>query len=139
MKALIPLVLIAIAGTAEAQQPAPPAKPAAAPAPAAAQPRKIPGLSDDGNALYAKSFGTPDPQLLTIARQQRTVHASLVSMAMGTTVDIDKLADLLKQRDALQAQFRGRQNDLTVTMLRQMTEEDRGIYLRYSLTPATAK
>jgi hypothetical protein len=136
MKILIPLVLMAIAGTATAQQPAPaPAKPATA----AAQPKKIPGLSDAGNALYAKAFGTPDPQLLQIARQQRTVHSSLVSLAMGSTVNIDKLADLLKQRDALQAQFRGLQNDLTVAMLRDMTDEDRGIYLRYSLTPAAAK
>jgi hypothetical protein len=112
------------------------AKPAA---PAAAQPRKIPGLSDAGNAIYAKYFGTPDPQLLTIARQQRTVHASLVSMAMGSSVNLDKLADLLKQRDTLQAQFRGRQNDLTVTMMHDLSEEDRGIYLRYSLTPSAPK
>jgi hypothetical protein len=136
MKALIPLALFALAGAATAQQPATPAKPAA---PAAAQPRKIPGLSDAGNAIYAKYFGTPDPQLLTIARQQRTVHASLVSMAMGSSVNLDKLADLLKQRDTLQAQFRGRQNDLTVTMMHDLSEEDRGIYLRYSLTPSAPK
>lgn len=125
--------LLALAGAAGAQQPAP-APTAAKPA---AQARKIPGLSDDGNAIYAKALGTPDPQLLTIARQQRTTQASLINLAMGATIDIDKLAALLKQRDALQLQFRTRQNEISVAMLRQMTEEDRGIYLRYSMTPQT--
>jgi hypothetical protein len=137
MNALSPITLFAMAVplmAAGAQQPAPPATAAKPPA-AAPQPRKIPGLSDDGNAIYAKSFGTQDPQLLAIARQQRTLQSSLVSLAMGAKVDVDKLADLLKQRDALQLQFRTRQNEIIVAMLRQMTDDDRGIYLRVSMTP----
>jgi hypothetical protein len=138
MKALSPIALLALAVpcvAADAQQPAPPVvvtRPATAP-----QPRKIPGLSDEGSALYAKSFGTQDSQLVAIARQQRTVQGSLVSIAMGAKVDVDKLADLLKQRDTLQLQFRTRQNEIIVAMLRQMTDEDRGIYLRVSMTPPT--
>lgn len=128
MKALALLALVALSVGADAQQPAAGA--------ATAPTRKIPSLSDAGNAIYAKTFGTPDPQLLTISRQQRTVRASLMSLAMGAKVDVDKLADLLRQQQALQDQFRGRQNELTVTMLRQLSDEDRGIYLRYSLTPA---
>ena len=130
MKAFLSLALVALPIVADAQQPAPP--PAGA---TTAPPRKIPSLSDAGNAIYAKTFGTPDPQLLTISRQQRAVRASLMSLAMGAKVDVDKLTDLLKQQQSLQDQFRGRQNELTVTMLRQLTDEDRGIYLRYSLTP----
>jgi len=130
MKALLSLALAALSGAAAAQSSQP-----AAPAAGAATARKIPSLSDAGNAIYAKTFGTPDPQLLTISRQQRAVRASLMSLAMGAKVDVDKLTDLLKQQQSLQDQFRGRQNELTVTMLRQLTDEDRGIYLRYSLTP----
>jgi septal ring factor EnvC (AmiA/AmiB activator) len=128
MKALLSLALVALSGAAAAQS----GQPAAGTATTA---RKIPSLSEAGNAIYAKTFGTPDPQLLTISRQQRTVRASLMSLAMGAKVDVDKLADLLKQQQTLQDQFRARQNELTVTMLRQLTDEDRGIYLRYSLTP----
>ncbi|WP_404713970.1 hypothetical protein [Sphingomonas sp. MMS24-J13] len=131
----MPILLVAIASGAIAQQPAPPVRPATPPAAGAPSVKKIPGLSDDGNAIYAKVFGTPDPQLLATARQQRQVQSSITGMAMGTTVNVDKLADLLKQRDALQLQFRTRQNELTIAMLRQLTDDDRGIYLRYAMTP----
>jgi hypothetical protein len=129
------IFLAAIASAAVAQQPVPPARPPAPPVPGTPAVKKIPGLSDDGNAIYAKVFGTPDPQLLSIARQQRQVQSSITGMAMGTTVNVDKLADQLKQRDALQLQFRTRQNELTVGMLRQLSDDDRGIYLRYAMTP----
>lgn len=141
------LTLLAGAGTAAAQQPAPaPAStqastqattPAGRPAATAPAARKIPGLSEEGGAAYAKAFGTPDPQLLAIARQQRAVQSSLVNLAMGAAIDVDKLAGLLKQRDALQLQFRTRQNEIIVAMLRTLGDEDRGIYLRYSMTPPT--
>src|SRR4051794_21378656 len=90
MKSLMPILLAAMASAATAQQPASPARPAAG-TPAV---KKIPGLSDDGNAIYAKTFGTPDPQLLSIARQQRQVQSSITGMAMGSAVNVDKLADL---------------------------------------------
>lgn len=135
MKRLMPILLATMAGAAAAQQPAPPARPALPPAAGTPAVKKIPGLSEEGNAIYAKVFGTPDPQLLSIARQQRQVQSSITGMAMATTVNVDKLADLLKQRDQLQLQFRTRQNELTVGMLRQLTDEDRGIYLRYAMTP----
>lgn len=138
MKSLTPILLIAMASAAVAQQPAPMARPATPLAPGGPAAKKIPGLSDDGNAIYAKVFGTPDPQLLSVARQQRQVQSSITGMAMGTAINVDKLADLLKQRDALQLQFRTRQNELTVGMLRQLTDDDRGIYLRYAMTPPPA-
>ena len=131
---ILPLAMAAacLAGAASAQQQSAPAAPAAAtPAPV----RKIAGLSDAGNALYARVLGPRDPQLVQIAGQQRQVQNQITSIAMGGTVDVDKLAGLLAKRDTLLLQFRTRQNELTVDMLRQMTDQDRGIYLRYSLTP----
>jgi hypothetical protein len=138
MKSLMPILLVAMAGAATAQQPMPPARPAAPPAAGTPVARKIPGLSDDGNAIYAKAFGAPDPQSLSIWRQLRQVQSSITSMAMGTTVNVDKIADLLKQRDSLQAQFRARQTDIAIAMLPQLSDEDRGIFLRYSTTPPPA-
>jgi hypothetical protein len=138
MKSLMPILLIASAGAAAAQQPAPPTRSPTSPAAGTPAVKKIPGLSDDANAIYAKVFGTPDPQLLSLARQQRQVQSSITGMAMATSVNVDKLADLLKQRDQLQLQFRTRQNELIVGMLRQLTDEDRGIYLRYAMTPPPA-
>ncbi len=137
MKILMPFLLLGFAASAFAQQPAPPARSAGAPTAAMPQAKKIPGLSDDGNALYAKTFGTPDPQLLSLSRQQRAIQSTLVSMAMGSTVNVDKLADLLKQRDQLQLQFRTRQNELMLGMLHQLSDNDRGIYLRSTMIPPT--
>ncbi len=140
MKVLSSLAFLAIAGAAGAQAPVPPSqlipqgRSAGQPGPAPSM-RKVPGLSDAGNALYAKTFAAPDPDLLAIDRQRRSTHNSLVSLAMGGKVDIDKLADLLKQQDALQSQFRARQNEITLGLLRQLSDDDRGAYLRYSLTP----
>jgi succinate dehydrogenase flavin-adding protein (antitoxin of CptAB toxin-antitoxin module) len=134
---ILPLAIVAacLASAAPAQQQATPAAPATAPAPPPV--KKIPGLSDAGNALYAKILGPRDPQLVQIAGQQRQVQNQITSIAMGGTVDVDKFAGLLAKRDTLLLQFRTRQNELTVDMLHQMTDQDRGIYLRYSLTPPT--
>jgi hypothetical protein len=137
MKAILPLALVALATAATAQQPAPRpvGQPTGATPAAPVAPRKIAGLSDEGNALYAKVLGPRDPQLVQIAQQQRQVQNQLVSLAMGATVDVDKLAGVLAKRDALLLQFRTRQNELTLDMLRQMTEQDRGVYLRAVMTP----
>jgi hypothetical protein len=129
MKTILPIALLLAMG---ATQTAP-----AAIAPAAPQvptPRKIPGVSDAGNAILAQQQTTPDPQLAAIVRQQRALRDQLSAAAMAPTPDVDKVAALLKEGDDLQSQFRTHSNERLINALRALPEADRGPFLRALVT-----
>lgn len=135
MKILFPLGLLAATAAGAAT---PPAKPAAAPpvvtAPAAV---RFPGVSDAGNAILTKAQTTPDPQLQSLARQLKTVRDQLTSAVMAPTIDLDKIAGILRQQDTVQTQIRTQQTEHWITVLKQLPEEDRGTVLRTLLLSRT--
>ena len=131
MKAILPIALLLPMGAAQA------ASAAIAPAPATPQvptPRKIPGVSDAGNAILAQQQTTPDPELGAIVRQQRALRDQLSAAAMAASPDVDKVASLLKEGEDLQSQFRTHSNERLITALRALPEADRGPFLRALIT-----
>lgn len=129
MKILFPLALLA--GTTANAAPPALAKPAAPPTVAVAPaPPRFPGVSDAGNAILAKAQTTPDPQLQSLGRQLKTVRDQLTSAVMAPTIDLDKIAGILRQQDSVQTQIRTQQTEHWITVLKQLPDEDRGTVLR---------
>src|SRR4051812_47617364 len=81
MKKLTILAALAIAGAtsvATAQAPGAPAAKPQAPS-TATPPRKIPGVSDEGNAILQKAQSTPDPLVQQLGAKARAAHDQLMS------------------------------------------------------------
>lgn len=136
MKKLSILAVLLVTGAAQAVPPVSTASPPASARPqpsGAAQtsgPKRFPGVSDEGNALLAKLQTTPDPQLQALGRQAKAAHDQLVSAAMAPVIDVDKVAAALKaQDDALNA-VRAHNTDRVIMAVRQLSSEDRGVFLR---------
>jgi hypothetical protein len=141
MKILFPLgLLAATAANAATPTPAKMAAPGSVPsvgiAPAPG-PVRFPGVSDAGNAILTKAQTTPDPQLQSLARQLKTVRDQLTSAVMAPTIDLDKIAGILRQQDTVQTQIRQQQTEHWITTLKQLPDEDRGTVLRTLLLSRT--
>lgn len=125
MKALLPLLMLAVTSPALAQAPA---------APKTANPittaRKFPGVSDAGNAILNKAMSTRDPQLVEAVKAQRAARDALVHFAMTPPIDPDRLATLLKESETAQSQVRLRNYELMVAAIRQLNDADRAAYVR---------
>ena len=129
MKIVFPLAVLLIAAAAGAQSP--PAKPAA-PAPTPPSVR-FPGVSEAGNAVLTKAQTTPDPQLQTLGKQLKGIRDQLTSAVMAPVIDVDKVGDVLRQQDALQAQIRNEQTERWIAVIKQLPSGDRGTVLRTML------
>jgi len=124
---ILAALLVAVAPAAFAA--VPPA--ATKPQPSAPRtPPKIPGVSDEGNAIIAKAQAVPDPQLQELSKQIRTAHDQLMSAVMAPVIDVDKVAAAMNSENELQAQIRARGNERLVTVLQQLSNDDRGTFLR---------
>jgi hypothetical protein len=131
MKTLFPLALLAATAAGAATPPARPAQGApAAPPVVQAAPTRFSGVSDAGNAILVKAQTTPDPQLQSLARQLKTVRDQLTSAVMAPTIDVEKIAGILRQQDAIQTQIRTEQTERWIATIQQLPQEDRGIVLR---------
>ena len=112
----------------------------AAPAPAApgavrpVQMRTFPGVSNSGNAIINEG-GRPDPQIEALGRQSRALHDQINAAIGSPNVDIDRIAGLLRQGDALDAQVRARITERIVGTVRQLSAADRAAFLRDLLSP----
>lgn len=134
MNALRPacLALILLAGQAAfAQQQAQPA--------ARTAPRRIEGMSEEGNAIFAKAQAAPDPDLLALVRQQRQVRDQLSAAALQATINPDRIEELLRRSEDLQSQVRIRNNDRMLGVLRELPESDRAAFLRGVLPKPAAR
>ena len=129
MKTPTILAALLVAGATQAAVPAPDAQPAAKPQ-ATAAPHKIPGVSDEGNAILAKAQSTPDPQLQALAKQVRAAHDQLMSATMAPVIDVDKVAAAIKAEDDAQAQIRDHAADRLIAVVKLLPSEDRGTFLR---------
>jgi uncharacterized membrane protein len=123
------LAALLLAATPAAFAATPPAATKAQPA-APRTPPKIPGVSDEGNAIISKAQAVPDPQLQELGKQIRAAHDQLMSAVMAPVIDIDKVAAAMNSENDLQAQIRARGNERLVAVLQQLSNEDRGTFLR---------
>ena len=122
MKPLLALALASIAVPALA-------------APQAATPvqnsmRRFPGVSDSGNAIISEGLNRPDPQLDGLGGKARTLHDQMAAAVSAPNVDVERVAALLRQYDALQAQGRQRFTERTIATMRQLSAADRSAFLR---------
>jgi hypothetical protein len=130
MKPLLPLLLcVATAALAQAPAPVPTQR---APAPA---PRRIEGMSDAGNAIFAKAQTTRDPDYIALLRQQRTLHDQLIGAASAAKIDVDKIGNIMQQQEDVSAQLRVKFDQRNLDVLRQLPDADRGIFLRALMAP----
>lgn len=121
------LVVAGMAHAAIAQTPSQPAKPSA---PAAAQPKKIPGVSDEGNAILAKAQTQSDPLLQQLAAKARAAHDQLMSAVMAPMIDPDKVEAAMKAENAVQGEIRDHATDRLITAMKALPSDDRGTFLR---------
>jgi hypothetical protein len=120
MRALPALALILASGVSHAQQPP--------------TPKRIEGVSEAGNALFAKAQSAPDPAMVTLVRQQRQLRDQLNAAGLAAKVDPDKVEALLRQSEEVAGQIRTRNNDRLLAVLRALPEADRAPFLRGVLT-----
>ena len=69
------------------------------------------------------------------------MHDQLVSAVMAPVIDLDKVTAAIRAEEAVQAQLRTHNNDRLLAVLKQMSSEDRGTFLRtliLSRTPRAA-
>ena len=97
--------------------------------------RRYPGVSDAGNAIIGEALNAPDPQRNTVVRQLRTLHDDMTAAANAPSVDVDRVAALLKQLDTLQAQYHQAFTDRLIPAMRPLPPADRGPFLRALVSP----
>jgi len=130
MKTPIVLAVFLAAGAAQAVPPVSTAPPAAKPQQPAAAPRKIPGVSDEGNAILLKAQSTPDPLLQQLAAKARGAHDQLMSAVMAPMIDPDKVAAAMKAENDAQFQIRDHATERLIAVVKLLPSDDRGTFLR---------
>lgn len=90
-------------------------------------------LSPEGRAIAARIIGTADPRSTQIQTDMAAVRKQKLDLIGGQTIDVDKLEPLLRKEEALQSEFRTRQNDRLLVLLRALPDSDR-IALLHSMT-----
>ena len=99
------------------------------------QPRNVPGVSDAGNAILNQAMNAPDQQLTEVMGQQRSVRDQLNAAANGSTIDVDRVATLIRQREDLQSRYRQLLDARLINALRQLSPADRGPFMRALSAP----
>lgn len=129
-KLTIPAALL-FAGMAHIAIAQTPSQPAAKPqTPAAGQPKKIPGVSDEGNAILLKAQTTPDPLLQQLATKARAAHDQLMSAVMAPVIDPDKVEAAMKAENDANSQIRDHATDRLIAAVKALPSDDRGTFLR---------
>jgi uncharacterized membrane protein len=130
MKTPIILAAFLVAGAAQAVPPVSSAAPAAKPQQPTATQRKIPGVSDEGNAVLLKAQSTPDPLLQQLAAKARAAHDQLMSAVMAPVIDPDKVGAAMKAENDAQGQIRDHATERLIAVVKSLPSDDRGTFLR---------
>ena len=135
----VTILVAALSLSAVAQAAAPPAKALAAakPAPMTLVPgvRRI-TLSPEGRAIATRIMSTPDARVAEIQAEINTIRQEKLQMISGTTLDVDKLEPIMRREEVLQSEYRTRQNDKLVSLLRALSDTDRIALLQNLANPA---
>jgi len=124
---LAALLITGMAHAAIAQAPSQPAAKAQTPA---AQAKKIPGVSDEGNAILLKAQSQPDPLLQQLATKARAAHDQLMSAVMAPVIDPDKVEAAMKAENDATTQIRDHATDRLIAAVKALPSDDRGTFLR---------
>lgn len=108
----------------------PPAAPAATPAAPQRRATNLPGVSPQGNAILTKMDAQGDPQYSQLRRQQQGLKDQLSNAIMVPTIDVDRVAGIMRQMDLIQGEMRNRSSERVVAALKALPEADRGPFLR---------
>jgi hypothetical protein len=119
---ILPLMLVAAAAS-------PAAAPKAPPVQLVESAKRIP-MSDEGRAIAARMYNTPDPRSAEVAGDLAALRAERALMITTPPVDIDRLEALLRKEEALTAEARVRADDRLLVLLRALPEADRVIMLQ---------
>jgi uncharacterized membrane protein len=131
-------LMVALPVVAQAA-PSPAPKPAAAAVPA---PTQLPAgsrrvtLSAEGRAIASKVLGTPDPRATEIQTEMATIRQQKLQIVSAPTIDVDKLEPVLRKEETLQSEFRTRQNDRLLALLRALPAQDRSALVQTLVNPA---
>jgi len=132
----LPGVMLAAAAPAATK-----AAPSRSATPAAPEPMALtPGakrinLSPEGRAIASKIMGAPDPRLPQLQAEMATLRQEKLQFIAGPTVDVAKLEPLLRREEALQAEFRTKQNDRLIALLKALPDPDRLALLQTLANP----
>jgi hypothetical protein len=143
MKPGLTLILVALglSGAAMAAPPPPSAataKPASPAAPGVSplmQGRRNIPLSPEGNAIAKQIIGAPDPRAAEIRAEMGRIREQKLQIIGAPAVDLDKLEQLFRREEALQAEFVKRQNDRLLTLLRALPAADKLALLQNLANP----
>jgi uncharacterized membrane protein len=91
--------------------------------------KRIP-MSDEGRAIAAKMYSTPDSRTAQITSDLVALRTERAQMIVTPPVDIDRLEALLRKEEALTAEARVRADDRLLVLLRALPEADRAIMLQ---------
>lgn len=92
-------------------------------------------MSAEGNAIAQRMLTTPDPRTGAIQAELVTIRQQKLQMLAGASVDIERLESMLRREEALQTEYRGRQNDRLIALLRALPEPDRVAFLQVAANP----
>lgn len=123
-------MLVAMAAVPVAAQVPPTQLPKGAPAGAVGTAPKIPGVSDAGNAVFAKSRPALAQALTPLVQQQNALGPQLNAVVNAPTLDVAKFGALLQQRRQLLGQITAKQDEWLVSVLNQMPAADRSPFLK---------
>jgi len=93
-------------------------------------------LSAEGRTIAARILGTADPRSTQIQTEMAAVRQQKMDLIAGTAIDVEKLEPLLRKEEALQAEYRTRQNDRLLSLLRALPDSDRVALLHSMTNPA---
>ena len=130
MTKLTILAVLLAAGAAYAAPVSAQSQPAAKPPAPVTPPRKIPGVSDEGNAILQKAQSTPDPLLQQLASKARAAHDQMMSAVMAPVIDPDKVEAAMKAENDAQSQIRDHATERLIAALKLLSSDDRGTFLR---------
>lgn len=138
-----PLFILALGLSGAAMSAPPPATPGTVakaaiptqPAPAAPANRRV-TMSPEGNAIAKQIIGAPDPRMAEIRTEMGKIRDQKLQIISAPNVDVDKLEQMFRREEALQAEFVKRQNDRLLSLLRALPAADKLALLQTLANPA---
>lgn len=109
--------------------------PSAMPAAPVQQGKRSVILSPEGNAIAKQIIGAPDARMGEINAEMKRIREQKLQLVGAPAIDLDKLEQIFRREEALQAEFVKRQNDRLLSLLRALSAADRAALLHNLANP----
>lgn len=93
-------------------------------------------MSPQGIEIAKRMLENPDPRLAQIQAEMAALLQEKAQFVSGAPVDVDKLEPVLRREEALVSEFKKRQNDRLLGLLRALPDADRIAFLQSRAVPA---